>query len=121
MYLGELASKNLRGALGIMPQLFITIGILCAQVLGIRHILGNNTGIYDWGGGDLFSGCKVNRRCPGWTLMLGLTAIPAVVQLLLLPFFPESPRYLLIQRGDEKTAQKGERLSRYQKRVKRNR
>lgn len=53
--------------------------------------------------------------------MLGLTAIPAVVQLLLLPFLPESPRYLLIQRGDEKTAQKGERLSRFQKRVKRNR
>lgn len=51
MYLGELASKNLRGALGIIPQLFITIGILCAQVLGIRHILGNNTGICDWGWG----------------------------------------------------------------------
>lgn len=44
MYLGELAPKNLRGALGIVPQLFITIGILCAQVLGIRQILGNNTG-----------------------------------------------------------------------------
>lgn len=44
MYLGELAPKNLRGALGIIPQLFITIGILCAQVLGIGHILGNSTG-----------------------------------------------------------------------------
>lgn len=44
MYLGELAPKNLRGALGIVPQLFITVGILCAQVLGIRQILGNNTG-----------------------------------------------------------------------------
>lgn len=44
MYLGELAPKNLRGALGIIPQLFITIGILSAQVLGIRHILGNSTG-----------------------------------------------------------------------------
>lgn len=44
MYLGELAPKNLRGALGIVPQLFITIGILCAQVIGIRQILGNNTG-----------------------------------------------------------------------------
>uniref|UniRef100_H3DCG5 Solute carrier family 2, facilitated glucose transporter member 5 n=1 Tax=Tetraodon nigroviridis TaxID=99883 RepID=H3DCG5_TETNG len=85
MYLGELAPKNLRGALGIVPQLFITIGILCAQVLGIRHILGNST---------------------GWTLMLGLTAIPAALELLVLPFFPESPRYMLIQRGDEKTAQK---------------
>uniref|UniRef100_A0A8C6TTW4 Solute carrier family 2, facilitated glucose transporter member 5 n=1 Tax=Neogobius melanostomus TaxID=47308 RepID=A0A8C6TTW4_9GOBI len=86
MYLGELSPKNLRGAIGIVPQLFITIGILSAQVLGIRNILGNST---------------------GWTLMLGLTAIPAVIELLLLPFFPESPRYMLIQRGDEKTARKG--------------
>lgn len=41
--------------------------------------------------------------------MLGLTGIPAVIELLLLPFFPESPRYMLIQRGDEKTAKKGEK------------
>uniref|UniRef100_A0A7N6BFX2 Solute carrier family 2, facilitated glucose transporter member 5 n=1 Tax=Anabas testudineus TaxID=64144 RepID=A0A7N6BFX2_ANATE len=85
MYLGELAPKNLRGALGIVPQLFITVGILSAQVLGIRNILGNNT---------------------GWTLMLGLTGIPALLELLLLPFFPESPRYMLIQKGDKNTAKK---------------
>uniref|UniRef100_A0A3B4ZH32 Solute carrier family 2, facilitated glucose transporter member 5 n=1 Tax=Stegastes partitus TaxID=144197 RepID=A0A3B4ZH32_9TELE len=85
MYLGELAPKNLRGALGIVPQLFITIGILSAQVLGIKNILGNST---------------------DWTLMLGLTGIPALLELLLLPFFPESPRYMLIQKGDEKTATK---------------
>lgn len=40
--------------------------------------------------------------------MLGLTGIPAVIELLLLPFFPESPRYLLIQKGDEKNSKKGE-------------
>ncbi|KAM7404588.1 hypothetical protein PAMP_011925 [Pampus punctatissimus] len=85
MYLGELSPKNLRGAIGIIPQLFITIGILGAQVLGIRHILGNST---------------------GWPLMLGLTGIPALIELLLLPFFPESPRYMLIQRGDEDAAKK---------------
>ncbi|XP_034445445.1 solute carrier family 2, facilitated glucose transporter member 1a [Hippoglossus hippoglossus] len=85
MYLGELSPKNLRGALGIIPQLFITIGILSAQVLGIRNILGNST---------------------GWPLMLGLTGIPALIELLFLPFSPESPRYMLIQRGDEKTAKK---------------
>ncbi|KAF7209672.1 solute carrier family 2, facilitated glucose transporter member 5 [Nothobranchius furzeri] len=85
MYLGELSPKNLRGAIGIVPQLFITIGILAAQVLGIRHILGHST---------------------GWTIMLGLTGIPAVIELLLLPFFPESPRYMLIQKGDEEKAKK---------------
>ncbi|KAM9828686.1 solute carrier family 2, facilitated glucose transporter member 5-like isoform X1 [Syngnathus typhle] len=85
MYLGELAPKNLRGAIGIVPQLFITIGILCAQVLGIRNLLGNSK---------------------GWTLLLGITGIPAVIELILLPFFPESPRYTLIQKGDEATAKK---------------
>lgn len=44
MYLGELAPRNLRGAIGIVPQLFITVGILTAQVFGIRNILGNAEG-----------------------------------------------------------------------------
>lgn len=44
MYLGELSPKNFRGAIGIVPQLFITIGILTAQVFGIRSILGNKEG-----------------------------------------------------------------------------
>ncbi|XP_072831560.1 solute carrier family 2, facilitated glucose transporter member 5 isoform X4 [Vicugna pacos] len=42
--------------------------------------------------------------CAGWPVLLGVTGIPAALQLLLLPFFPESPRYLLIQRKDEETA-----------------
>lgn len=44
MYLGELAPKNLRGALGVVPQLFITIGILVAQIFGLRSILANQKG-----------------------------------------------------------------------------
>lgn len=91
MYLGELSPKNLRGAIGIVPQLFIAVGILSAQILGIRNILGNNT---------------------GWPLMLGLTGIPALLELLLLPFFPESPRYMLIQKGDERTAKRALQLLR---------
>ncbi|MGH0135928.1 UNVERIFIED_CONTAM: hypothetical protein FKN15_059144 [Acipenser sinensis] len=86
MYLGEISPKNLRGAIGIVPELFITIGILMAQIFGIRSILGNTR---------------------GWTLMLALTGIPAVIELVFLPFFPESPRYMLIQKGDEEKAKKG--------------
>ncbi|XP_054939769.1 solute carrier family 2, facilitated glucose transporter member 5 isoform X8 [Physeter macrocephalus] len=89
MYLGELAPKNLRGALGVVPQLFITVGILAAQILGLRSLLANEE---------------------GWPTLLGVTGVPAALQLLLLPFFPESPRYLLIQKRDEaaaKTALRG--------------
>ncbi|XP_045155143.1 solute carrier family 2, facilitated glucose transporter member 5 [Echinops telfairi] len=39
MYLGELAPKNLRGALGVVPQVFITVGILVAQIFGLRSLL----------------------------------------------------------------------------------
>lgn len=44
MYLGELAPKNLRGALGVVPQLFITVGILVAQIFGLRNVLANKEG-----------------------------------------------------------------------------
>uniref|UniRef100_A0A8D0F5V5 Solute carrier family 2, facilitated glucose transporter member 5 n=1 Tax=Strix occidentalis caurina TaxID=311401 RepID=A0A8D0F5V5_STROC len=83
MFLGEASPKNLRGATGIVPQLFITVGILVAQILGLDVILGN---------------------AKGWPVLLGLTGIPSLIQLLTLPFFPESPRYLLIQKGDEEQA-----------------
>lgn len=46
----------------------------------------------------------------GWPILLGLTGIPAALQLLLLPFFPESPRYLLIQKKDEAAAKNGTAL-----------
>ncbi|NXC38328.1 GTR5 protein, partial [Penelope pileata] len=85
MFLGEMSPKNLRGAIGVVPQLFITIGILTAQIFGLNSILGN---------------------AGGWPLLLGLTGIPSVIQLLTLPFFPESPRYLLIQKGNEEQARK---------------
>ncbi|KAM5142311.1 solute carrier family 2, facilitated glucose transporter member 5-like isoform 1-T2 [Mantella aurantiaca] len=83
MYLGEMSPKNLRGGIGVMPQLLITIGILMAQIFGIRFILGNTN---------------------GWPVLLALTGIPAVLQLISLPFFPESPRYTLLHKGDEDKA-----------------
>lgn len=46
----------------------------------------------------------------GWPILLGLTGIPAALQLLFLPFFPESPRYLLIQKKDEVAARNGKAL-----------
>ncbi|KAK5604423.1 hypothetical protein CRENBAI_017720 [Crenichthys baileyi] len=61
MYLGEIAPKNLRGFLGLVPSIHICLGVFIAQVLGLSELLG---------------------------------------KLMLLPWFPESPRYLLIEKGD---------------------
>ncbi|XP_068014429.1 solute carrier family 2, facilitated glucose transporter member 5-like [Melanerpes formicivorus] len=85
MFLGEIAPRNLRGAFGIVSETFVTSGILVAQIFGLNSILGN---------------------AEGWPVLLGLTGIPSLLQLLLLPFFPESPRYLLIQKGNEEQARK---------------
>ncbi|XP_063799174.1 solute carrier family 2, facilitated glucose transporter member 5 isoform X2 [Pseudophryne corroboree] len=85
MYLGEMSPKNLRGGIGVMPQLLITIGILMAQIFGIRFILGNTK---------------------GWPILLALTGIPAVLELIFLPFFPESPRYTLLHKEKEEQAKK---------------
>uniref|UniRef100_A0A5F9CMA5 Solute carrier family 2, facilitated glucose transporter member 4 n=2 Tax=Glires TaxID=314147 RepID=A0A5F9CMA5_RABIT len=85
MYVGEIAPTHLRGALGTLNQLAIVIGILIAQVLGLESMLGTAT---------------------LWPLLLGITVLPALLQLILLPFCPESPRYLYIIRNLEGPARK---------------
>lgn len=42
-----------------------------------------------------------------WPLLLAITVIPAVLQCILLPFCPESPRFLLINLKQEEQACKG--------------
>uniref|UniRef100_A0A8C2A4W1 Major facilitator superfamily (MFS) profile domain-containing protein n=2 Tax=Cyprinus carpio TaxID=7962 RepID=A0A8C2A4W1_CYPCA len=83
MYVGEVAPTALRGALGTLHQLGIVIGILMAQIFGMDAIMGNAT---------------------MWPFLLGFTFIPALLQCCLLPFCPESPRFLLIIRNEEDKA-----------------
>ncbi|XP_026286664.1 glucose transporter type 1 isoform X4 [Frankliniella occidentalis] len=85
MYITEIAPLNLRGGLGTLNQLAVTIGLLLSQVLGIEQILGTDD---------------------GWPLLLGLAVCPAVLQLVLLPMCPESPRYLLMTKHWEEEARK---------------
>ncbi|NXM01473.1 GTR5 protein, partial [Tyrannus savana] len=110
MFLGEMSPRNLRGAIGIVPQLFITVGILVAQILGLNSILGNAEGealAGDFAGGSTGVGLlTVVPLLSGWPVLLGLTGIPSLIQLLTLPFFPESPRYLLLQKGNEEQARR---------------
>jgi hypothetical protein len=44
MYISEISPLNLRGGLGTVNQLAVTIGLLISQVLGIKQILGTDDG-----------------------------------------------------------------------------
>ncbi|KAJ0054774.1 hypothetical protein NL108_001988, partial [Boleophthalmus pectinirostris] len=85
MYVGEVSPTPLRGAFGTLHQLGVVVGILIAQIFGLESLLGSD---------------KL------WPLLLALTVVPAVLQCILLPFCPESPRFLLINLKQEEQARK---------------
>uniref|UniRef100_A0A8D3E694 Solute carrier family 2 member 3a n=1 Tax=Scophthalmus maximus TaxID=52904 RepID=A0A8D3E694_SCOMX len=85
MYVGEVSPTPLRGAFGTLHQLGVVVGILIAQIFGLEALLGSD---------------KL------WPLLLALTVAPAVLQCILLPFCPESPRFLLINLKQEEEARK---------------
>ncbi|XP_032666821.1 solute carrier family 2, facilitated glucose transporter member 1-like isoform X1 [Odontomachus brunneus] len=85
MYLAEISPVHLRGAVGTVYQLVITISILVSQILGLEQILGT---------------------VEQWPLLLCLTIVPAIFQVCTLPLCPESPKYLLLSRGKDMEAQK---------------
>lgn len=60
---------------------------LCFQIFGLESLLGSDT---------------------LWPVLLALTILPAIVQSIMLPFCPESPRYLLISLNQEEEARKGQ-------------
>ncbi|XP_018300970.1 solute carrier family 2, facilitated glucose transporter member 1 isoform X2 [Mycetomoellerius zeteki] len=85
MYLAEISPVHLRGAVGTVYQLVITISILVSQILGLEQVLGT-----------------ANQ----WPLLLCLTIVPAFFQMCTLPLCPESPKYLLLNRGKDMDAQR---------------
>lgn len=47
-----------------------------------------------------------------WPILMAANALPALVQLFTLPFFPDSPRYLLIDKKDKEGCIKGKETGR---------
>uniref|UniRef100_A0A8C3PZM3 Solute carrier family 2, facilitated glucose transporter member 5 n=1 Tax=Chrysolophus pictus TaxID=9089 RepID=A0A8C3PZM3_CHRPC len=82
MYLAESAPRKLRGAVALTSASFTALGLVLGQVVGLRELLGGEE---------------------SWPLLLASNAVPALIQLMVLPWFPESPRYLLIDRGDRES------------------
>ncbi|XP_013907562.1 PREDICTED: solute carrier family 2, facilitated glucose transporter member 11-like isoform X1 [Thamnophis sirtalis] len=79
-YVGEISPKKLRGFTNATVAVFLTLGKVAGQIIGLGEILGTES---------------------LWPLLLAFSALTATIQLVTLPCFPDSPRYLLIQKGNE--------------------
>ncbi|MBN3296078.1 GTR11 protein, partial [Amia calva] len=85
MYLGECSPIKLRGFLTLSSAIFIGLGKVMGQICGLREVMGTE---------------------PMWPYLLALSGLPAVVQFFSLLCFPETPRYLYIDKGDEEGCKK---------------
>ncbi|ORX99160.1 monosaccharide transporter [Basidiobolus meristosporus CBS 931.73] len=72
LYITETSTTRNRGAMGSLVQMQIAVGIVLSQ--GISLALSYS---------------------PGWRILFGLTMLPAILQMFLMPFCPETPRHLV--------------------------
>ncbi|XP_073334507.1 solute carrier family 2 member 11, like [Pagrus major] len=85
IYLVECTPKRLRVMVGVTIASFISLGKFSGQLLGISELLGTEE---------------------RWPWLLGFIGSTALLQLSTLPFLPESPRFLLLDRGDHQACEK---------------
>uniref|UniRef100_A0A672NCR9 Solute carrier family 2, facilitated glucose transporter member 5 n=1 Tax=Sinocyclocheilus grahami TaxID=75366 RepID=A0A672NCR9_SINGR len=85
IYLGESSPKKIRGMVTVTATTFMSLGKLLGQFAGLREILGR-------------------EEC--WNILLCIPAFFCVVQLAILPFFPDAPRYILIEKGNTQQCRK---------------
>lgn len=97
LYISEFSPARLRGRMVTLYQLAITVGILCAYF--------SNASLLSYSMKDVFSGESFFHwivTAHVWRSMLGMGIIPAAVFLVCLFFVPESPRWLLMRKQDDR-------------------
>jgi len=82
-YISEIAPREKRGQLVAFYQFMLVVGILTAYV---SNYLLDRSGDNDW----------------RW--MVGIEAFPAVIYMIAVYFIPESPRWLVLRRGERDKA-----------------
>ncbi|XP_074966301.1 solute carrier family 2, facilitated glucose transporter member 11-like isoform X2 [Phalacrocorax aristotelis] len=84
-YVGEISPRKLRGFANSTSSFFWSLGKAIGQISGQRELLGSKS---------------------LWPMLMASCGLPALVQLVTLPFFPESPPYLLMHKGDQEGCKK---------------
>jgi MFS transporter, SP family, sugar:H+ symporter len=90
-YISEVAPARLRGRLSTLQYMGIVLGILIAFLSNyiIGSLSGGASSVFLWG-------------FEGWAWMFWVEVIPAALYLILAFVIPESPRYLIANKEDEK-------------------
>lgn len=84
IYISEITSPEKRGRLGALYQFCLVFGIMIAFI--------SNWALKDVGGAN------------DWRWMLGVEAIPAFLYTIMVLRVPNSPRWLVLQKGDDEGA-----------------
>ncbi|KAL0488728.1 MFS transporter, SP family, solute carrier family 2 [Acrasis kona] len=84
MYFAEMCPVRLIGSVGVFPQLAATVGILVSACMSIG----------------------LSTRPVGWRVLFGWLFIAPIIQMCLLPFCPESPKWYLFKRKNEDMAER---------------
>lgn len=85
MFLSETAPKEKRGFCGTTSQVCMAVGVTLAHLFGMSSVLGTKD---------------------SWQFAFGFTLIPALFQLCTMPFVPETPRFILMNKHNEPEARK---------------
>ncbi|KAM8744488.1 solute carrier family 2 member 11, like isoform 1-T1 [Acanthopagrus schlegelii] len=85
IYIIECTPKRLRAMVGVTIASCMSFGKFSGQLLGISELLGTEE---------------------RWPWLLGFNGFAALLQLFTLPFLPESPRFLLLDKGDRQACEK---------------
>ncbi|NP_001159589.1 solute carrier family 2 member 9, like 1 isoform X1 [Danio rerio] len=85
IYLGESSPKKIRGVVLLTSAIFLALGKLSGQFAGLREILGRE----EW-----------------WNILLCFPSVFCVIQLAVLPFLPDAPRYILIEKNNTEQCRK---------------
>lgn len=119
MYIGESSPRKIRGRVTLTVATFLSFGKLSGQFFGLTYALTVNMYEHEL---ILQKELKliIRKWCTCfcffseifgseelWNISLCVPAFFSVVQVIVLPFLPEAPRYLFIEKGDDKACRKG--------------
>ena len=99
LYISEVSAPRYRGRLVSLYQLAVTIGFLGAYLINYL-LLNYSTG----SAADLQSPMmRLIFHDEAWRGMLGIEFIPALIYFFIIFFIPESPRWLILKRKENKS------------------